>query len=325
MTTAALRLTQASARISSAGIFSVEMSKWCSERSVCAPHRRSAATAMSPKVSFSMRCSAMAESCREVCTAMPESAPVMPLIPFPLARPFLFGLDPEHAHELTLAALAAIQRTPLVALDRAAARARPGDDRRPRLSEPHRPGRRARQERPLHRRLRRDGLRLRRGRHGDAAGAAGQSEAAPVPPPEAGALINRLGFNNDGLAAFIANVRQARFRARGGILGLNIGKNAATPIERAADDYLLGLAGVYPHADYVTVNISSPNTQNLRTLQSRRRARRACSPRSRARRAELADEHGRKVPMFLKIAPDLDAAQIEAIAAIVAAPPRSTA
>ena len=107
--------------------------------------------------------------------------------------------------------------------------------------------------------------------------------------PEAQALINRLGFNNDGLAAFVANVRQARFRARGGILGLNIGKNAATPIERAADDYLLGLAGVYPHADYVTVNISSPNTAEpahaaVATPRSTRCWRRSC-----ARRAELAD------------------------------------
>src|SRR4029079_10530072 len=106
-------------------------------------------------------------------------------------------------------------------------------------------------------------------------------------------LGNRLGFNNDGLAAFIANVRQARFRARGGILGLNIGKNAATPIERAADDYLLGLAGVYPHADYVAVNISSPNTQNLRTLQGDE-ALDALLGALQHRRAALAAEHRRQ-------------------------------
>jgi dihydroorotate dehydrogenase len=134
--------------------------------------------------------------------------------------------------------------------------------------------------------------------------------------PEAGALINRLGFNNDGLDAFIANVRQARFRARGGILGLNIGKNAATPIERAADDYLSCLAGVYRHADYVTVNISSPNTQNLRTLQADAALDALLGALCR-RRDELAEEHGQRVPMFLKLAPDLDAAQIEAIAATV--------
>jgi dihydroorotate dehydrogenase len=91
--------------------------------------------------------------------------------------------------------------------------------------------------------------------------------------PQRDALINRLGFNNDGLDAFLANVQKARFRKAGGakspmLLGLNIGKNAATPIERAVDDYLACLDGVYPHADYVTINISSPNTANLRSLQS---------------------------------------------------------
>ncbi|MDQ6639446.1 MAG: dihydroorotate dehydrogenase (quinone), partial [Pseudomonadota bacterium] len=138
--------------------------------------------------------------------------------------------------------------------------------------------------------------------------------------PAAGALINRLGFNNDGLAAFVANVRQARYRAQGGILGLNIGKNAATPIERAADDYLAGLAGVYAHADYVSVNVSSPNTQNLRTLQSEAALDGLLAALC-GRRAELADEHRRRVPMFLKIAPDLDAAQVEAIAATLARHP----
>ena len=240
----------------------------------------------------------------------------MALIPFPLARPFLFGLDPEHAHDLTLAALAAIQRTPLVALVEQA-----------RVHDPvtiaglafaNRIGLAA-------------GL-DKNGRCIDAFGAMGFGfvEVGTVTPlaqpgnpkprifrlPEAGALINRLGFNNEGLAAFVANVRQARFRARGGILGLNIGKNAATPIERAADDYLLGLAGVYPHADYVTVNVSSPNTQNLRSLQTDA-ALDALLGALTSRRAELAQEHGRTVPMFLKIAPDLDAAQIDAIATIV--------
>jgi dihydroorotate dehydrogenase len=132
--------------------------------------------------------------------------------------------------------------------------------------------------------------------------------------PAAEALINRLGFNTDGLAAFVANVRQARFRGSGGILGLNIGKNASTPIERAADDYLACLAGVYPHADYVTVNISSPNTKGLRELQGEASLD-ALLGALRARRTELADEHGRAVPMFVKIAPDLDDAQIEVISA----------
>jgi len=240
----------------------------------------------------------------------------MALIPFPLARPFLFGLDPEHAHDLTLAALAKIQRTPLVALIEQARVHDPVSIAG--LTFPNRIGLAA-------------GL-DKNGRCIDAFGAMGFGfvEVGTVTPiaqpgnpkprmfriPEANALVNRLGFNNDGLAAFVANVRKARFRSRGGILGLNIGKNAATPIERAADDYLLGLAGVYAHADYVAVNISSPNTQNLRALQADA-ALDALLAALAARRGELADEHRRKVPIFIKIAPDLDAAQIEAIAAIV--------
>jgi dihydroorotate dehydrogenase len=132
--------------------------------------------------------------------------------------------------------------------------------------------------------------------------------------PQASALINRLGFNNDGLDAFLANVRRARFRRGGGILGLNIGKNAATPIERAIDDYLLCLDGVYPHADYVALNISSPNTRDLRSLQ-RDDALDALLAAVQARRTQLAQRHGRRVPVFLKIAPDLDEAQVDAIAA----------
>ena len=132
--------------------------------------------------------------------------------------------------------------------------------------------------------------------------------------PEAKALINRLGFNNDGLDAFLANVKRAKFRDKGGILGLNIGKNAATPIERAVDDYLIGLDGVYPHADYVTVNISSPNTKNLRALQSDE-ALDALLSAVQERKAVLAARHGRAVPVFVKIAPDLDEAQVQGIAA----------
>jgi dihydroorotate dehydrogenase len=133
--------------------------------------------------------------------------------------------------------------------------------------------------------------------------------------PERQALINRLGFNNEGLQAFLANVQRAHsFRRAGGIVGLNIGKNAATPIERAVDDYLIGLAGVYPHADYVTVNISSPNTKNLRALQSDE-ALDALLSALQARKLELARQHGKAVPMFVKIAPDLDEAQVAVIAA----------
>ena len=132
--------------------------------------------------------------------------------------------------------------------------------------------------------------------------------------PQANALINRLGFNNEGLDSFLANVKQARFRSEGGILGLNIGKNAATPIENAVDDYLIGLEGVYPHADYITVNISSPNTKNLRALQSDE-ALDALLGRLQERRQQLIVQQGRTVPMFVKIAPDLDETQVGVIAA----------
>ena len=133
--------------------------------------------------------------------------------------------------------------------------------------------------------------------------------------PEKNALINRLGFNNEGLDAFLANVRRSQVRAKGGpmLLGLNIGKNATTPIEEATSDYIKALDGVYPHADYVTVNISSPNTKNLRALQSDEALDALLDPLMR-RRDALAAQHGRQVPLFVKIAPDLDDAQIDCIA-----------
>jgi dihydroorotate dehydrogenase len=134
--------------------------------------------------------------------------------------------------------------------------------------------------------------------------------------PDANALINRLGFNNLGLDAFIANVTSSQWRTRGGVLGLNIGKNADTPIAQAADDYLKGLRAVYPHADYVTVNISSPNTQNLRSLQGGDELSDLLSRLQEARKA-LADTHGRHVPLAVKIAPDLTDEQVDAIADIL--------
>jgi dihydroorotate dehydrogenase len=238
----------------------------------------------------------------------------MSLLPYGLARPFLFGLDPETAHELTLASLARLQGTPLqlaygngfvedpVTLAG--------------LRFPNRVGLAA-------------GL-DKNARCIDALGAMGFGfvEVGTVTPkgqpgnpkprmfrlPRANALINRLGFNNEGLEAFIANVRRSRFRGKGRLLGLNIGKNAATPIEQATSDYLACLEGVYPHADYVTVNISSPNTKNLRALQSDEALDGLLSALA-ARREQLAVQHGRRVPLFVKIAPDLDEAQVEVIAA----------
>ncbi|NUA25485.1 quinone-dependent dihydroorotate dehydrogenase [Cupriavidus basilensis] len=127
--------------------------------------------------------------------------------------------------------------------------------------------------------------------------------------PQAEALINRMGFNNGGVDAFIANVNASRWKAEGGVLGLNIGKNADTPIERAVDDYLHCLERVYPHASYVTVNISSPNTKNLRQLQGASELDHLLSTLKDAQQ-RLADKYKRYVPLALKIAPDLDADQI---------------
>ncbi|MFM8899307.1 MAG: quinone-dependent dihydroorotate dehydrogenase [Burkholderiales bacterium] len=237
----------------------------------------------------------------------------MPLLPYALTRPFLFGLDPEAAHDLTLGALARIQHTPLIC---AVAQTRVDDPVTVAgLNFPNRIGLAA-------------GL-DKNGRCIDGLGAMGFGfiEVGTVTPKaqsgnpkprmfrliEANALINRLGFNNEGLESFLRNVKQARFRQKGGILGLNIGKNASTPIERAADDYLLCLDGVYPHADYVTVNISSPNTKNLRELQSDA-ALDALLGTIQTRRMLLAKEHGKQVPIFVKIAPDLDETQVQVIA-----------
>jgi dihydroorotate dehydrogenase len=128
--------------------------------------------------------------------------------------------------------------------------------------------------------------------------------------PKVEGIINRMGFNNHGIDALIANVKAARFK---GVLGINIGKNADTPIERAADDYLIGLEKAYAHASYITVNISSPNTKNLRALQGESELD-ALLGALKARQTELAQQHGRHVPLALKIAPDLDDAQIVNIA-----------
>ena len=133
--------------------------------------------------------------------------------------------------------------------------------------------------------------------------------------PRAQALINRFGFNNVGLEAFMANVARARWR---GVLGINIGKNFDTPLERAADDYLACLEGVYRAASYVTVNVSSPNTRGLRALQEGAALEALLASLGRARE-RLADRHGKRVPLVLKVAPDLDAAQTRAIAAAVRA------
>lgn len=241
----------------------------------------------------------------------------MSLIPYALTRPLLFGMDAEAAHDLTMDMLARGQHTPL---QWAWCNETVHDPiQLAGLTFPNRVGLAA-------------GL-DKNARCIDALGAMGFGfvEVGTVTPkpqpgnpkprmfrlPERQALINRFGFNNEGLEAFLGNVQRSRFRAAARqhrmLLGLNIGKNAATPIERATDDYLVCLEGVYPHADYVTVNISSPNTKNLRELQSDEALDQLLGALA-ARRAELAQQHGAYKPVFVKIAPDLDQAQIAVIA-----------
>jgi dihydroorotate dehydrogenase len=238
----------------------------------------------------------------------------MSLLPYALARPFLFGLDPETAHDLTMHSLARIQGTPLELAYCSGLVSDPVEIAG--LKFPNRIGLAA-------------GL-DKNARCIDGLGAMGFGfvEVGTVTPlaqsgnpkprmfrlPAKQALINRLGFNNDGLDAFVANVQRSKFRSKGRILGLNIGKNAATPIERATDDYLKCLDGVYPHADYITVNISSPNTKNLRQLQSDE-ALDALLSAINTRRKALSKQHGQHKPIFVKIAPDLDGEQIKLIAA----------
>ena len=128
--------------------------------------------------------------------------------------------------------------------------------------------------------------------------------------PEHQAVLNRMGFNNQGIDAMIQNIEKSRFN---GILGINIGKNATTPIENAADDYLLCLEKAYAHAGYITVNISSPNTQNLRALQGSDELSALLSA-LKNKQAHLAAAHGRYVPLAVKIAPDLNEQQVADIA-----------
>lgn len=241
----------------------------------------------------------------------------MSLVPYALARRVLFSLDAEVAHEITMAGLAATQGNPLKLAYCAAGVDDPIEVAG--LKFPNRVGMAA-------------GL-DKNARCIDGLGAMGFGfvEVGTVTPlaqsgnpkprmfrlPDANALINRLGFNNEGLDAFIANVQRSALRRQKNpsiLLGLNIGKNAATPIENATQDYLTCLDGVYAHADYITVNISSPNTKNLRSLQSDE-ALDALLGALAERRELLAQKHGQRKPIFLKIAPDLDESQIAVIAA----------
>ncbi len=232
---------------------------------------------------------------------------------YSLIRPLLFTLDPETAHHVTLATLRAAHKLGLLPL----LAKRPADNPRTAmgLTFPN----------PV-------GLAAGLDKNGDyinalAALGFGFIEIGTVTPraqpgnpkprmfrlPQAQAIINRMGFNNHGVDALIANVKRARFQ---GILGINIGKNADTPIEKAADDYLICLRTVYAHASYVAINISSPNTSNLRQLQDNDQLD-ALLAALKMEQGRLAELHGKYVPLAVKIAPDLGKEQIQQIAALL--------
>jgi dihydroorotate dehydrogenase len=232
---------------------------------------------------------------------------------YSLLRPLLFALDAEKAHHLTLQSLAILARLGLAPSAPAAPPACARDVMGLRFPNPV-------------------GLAAGLDKNGDYIDALarlgfGFIEIGTVTPrpqpgnprprlfrlPAANGVINRLGFNNGGVDRLVDNVRRAVYR---GVLGINIGKNADTPLERAADDYVACLRKVYPHASYVTVNISSPNTRDLRQLQQAGELDRLLGAIT-TEQHRLADAHGRRVPIAVKIAPDLDAQQIASIAGLL--------
>jgi dihydroorotate dehydrogenase len=230
------------------------------------------------------------------------------------ARPFLFGLDAEHAHGLGLKAMELAYRTgtsPLLAR-----KVEPLPTKAFGLTFPNPVGLAA-------------GL-DKNGAHIDALLALGfgfieigtiTPRAQPGNPkprmfrlPQHKAVINRLGFNNEGVDALVANVERARRKT--GLLGINIGRNKDTSNDRAASDYLYCLERVYPLADYITVNISSPNTAGLRELQEEQALRQLIGA-LRESQEELGAQHGKRVPMLVKIAPDLSDEDIDAVARVL--------
>lgn len=233
---------------------------------------------------------------------------------YSLARPFLFGLDAERAHGLGLASLEAAYRSGLNPL--LARRPKPLLTRAFGLTFPNPVGLAA-------------GL-DKNGAHVDALLGLGfgfvevgtvtpEAQAGNPKPrmfrlPQHRAIINRLGFNNDGVDALLRNVGRAR--RRNGLLGINIGKNKHTPNDQAEADYLFCLERVYPAADYVTVNISSPNTAGLRELQEEQALRRLIGT-LREAQERLAAQHNKYVPMLVKVAPDLSDDDVDAAARVL--------
>ena len=230
------------------------------------------------------------------------------MIPYPLIRPLLFALDAERAHELTLRLLAVgdtlgIECLPPVGCKPVEVMG---------LRFPNRVG--------LAAGLDKNGTAV-DGLERLGFGFLEVGTVTPRPQPgnpkprlfrlaEHQAIINRMGFNNAGIDALLERLACVRYR---GILGINIGKNFDTPIEQAVDDYLICLDKAYPRANYITVNISSPNTKNLRQLQGASELD-ALLGTLKARQTALTDTHGKYVPLALKIAPDLDPGQIINIA-----------
>ena len=233
---------------------------------------------------------------------------------YALARPLLFCLDAERAHDLGLAAMEAAYRTGTNPLLAAKPKPLPVDAFGLRFDNPV-------------------GLAAgldKNGAHVDALASLGFGfieVGTTTPRPQAGnpkprmfrlpeheAVVNRLGFNNGGVDALVRNVERARYA---GVLGINIGRNKDTPNERATDDYLHCLERVYARASYVTVNISSPNTHGLRDLQEEETLRRFVGT-LREAQERLGAQHGRRKPMLLKIAPDLSETELDAIAAVLA-------
>lgn len=232
---------------------------------------------------------------------------------YPLLRPLLFNLNPETAHNLTLKLLKLADQTGLSALNAAQSTDKPikvmGLDFK----------------NPL-------GLAAGLDKNGDyidalAALGFGFIEIGTVTPrpqpgnpkprlfrlPEHQAIINRMGFNNDGIDHLLEQVTLCRYR---GILGINIGKNADTPLENATEDYLIGLRKSYLPASYVTINISSPNTKNLRQLQQGDEIKYLLDA-LKQEQLKLQAEHAKYTPIAVKIAPDLSAEEIQHIASLL--------
>ncbi len=230
---------------------------------------------------------------------------------YSLLRPLLFSLEPETAHRVTLDAIEKAYRFGLIGRTAIACQSRNVMG----LDFPNPVGMAA-------------GL-DKNGEHIEALAALGFGfiEIGTVTPrpqpgnpkprlfriPQAHAIVNRMGFNNDGIDKLVANVRHANYR---GILGINIGKNFDTSMEKAVDDYLICLRKAYRYADYIAINISSPNTPSLRQLQNAEELDHLLRM-LKLNQQKLADEHGKYTPIAVKIAPDLDLQQLDSIAALL--------